>query len=94
MYWKEILQVYEDMGVEDIIPIAHTRVKPNIKVLLDESGNFVGAMLNEQDRFTIPCTIESESRTSVARHIQYMTTCNIYVASTTTQSAKKSTKVT
>ena len=32
MYWKEILQVYEDMGVEDIIPIAHTRVKPNIKV--------------------------------------------------------------
>ena len=43
MYWKEILQVYEDMGVEDIIPIAHTRVKPNIKVLLDESGNFVGA---------------------------------------------------
>lgn len=24
MYWKEILQVYEDMGVEDIIPIAHT----------------------------------------------------------------------
>lgn len=45
MYWKEILQVYEDMGVEDIIPIAHTRVKPNIKVLLDESGNFVGAML-------------------------------------------------
>lgn len=64
MYWKEILQVYEDMGVEDIIPIAHTRVKPNIKVLLDESGNFVGAMLNEQDRFTIPCTIESESRTS------------------------------
>ena len=64
MYWKEILQFYEDMGVEDIIPIAHTRVKPNIKVLLDESGNFVGAMLNEQDRFTIPCTIESESRTS------------------------------
>ena len=63
MYWKEILQAYEDMGVEDIIPIAHTRVKPNIKVLLDESGNFVGAMLN-QDRFTIPCTIESESRTS------------------------------
>ena len=45
MYWKEILQFYEDMGVEDIIPIAHTRVKPNIKVLLDESGNFVGAML-------------------------------------------------
>ena len=36
MYWKEILQAYEDMGVEDIIPIAHTRVKPNIKVLLDE----------------------------------------------------------
>ena len=31
MYWKEILQVYEDMGVEDIIPIAHTRVKPKMK---------------------------------------------------------------
>lgn len=82
MYWKEILQVYEDMGVEDIIPIAHTRVKPNIKVLLDESGNFVGAMLNEQDRFTIPCTIESESRTSgcaphpIHDNMQYL--CNEY----------------
>lgn len=57
MYWKEILDIYERMGVENIIPIAHTRIKPNIKVLLDESGNFVGATLNEQDRFTIPCTI-------------------------------------
>lgn len=81
MYWKEILQAYEDMGVEDIIPIAHTRVKPNIKVLLDESGNFVGAMLN-QDRFTIPCTIESESRTSgcaphpIHDNMQYL--CNEY----------------
>ena len=82
MYWKEILQVYEDMGVEDIIPIAHTRVKPNIKVLLDESGNFVGAILNEQDRFTIPCTIESESRTSgcaphpIHDNMQYL--CDTY----------------
>ena len=46
MYWKEILDIYERMGVENIIPIAHTRIKPNIKVLLDESGNFVGATLN------------------------------------------------
>ncbi len=82
MYWKEILQFYEDMGVEDSIPIAHTRVKPNIKVLLDESGNFVGAMLNEQDRFTIPCTIESESRTSgcaphpIHDNMQYL--CDTY----------------
>ena len=53
MYWKEILQVYEDMGVEDIIPIAHTRVKPNIKVLLDESGNFVGAMLKTARRILV-----------------------------------------
>lgn len=49
MYWKEILKVYESMGVEDIIPIAHTRIKPNIRVLIDESGNFVGAMLNGYD---------------------------------------------
>ena len=54
MYWKEILDIYERMGVENIIPIAHTRIKPNIKVLLDENGNFVGATLNEQDSFTSP----------------------------------------
>ena len=82
MYWKEILDIYERMGVENIIPIAHTRIKPNIKVLLDESGNFVGATLNEQDRFTIPCTIESESRTSgcaphpIHDNMQYL--CNEY----------------
>lgn len=82
MYWKEILKVYKSMGVESIIPIAHTRIKPNVKVLIDESGNFVGAMLNEQDRFTIPCTIESESRTSgcaphpIHDNMQYL--CNEY----------------
>ena len=26
MYWKEILDIYERMGVENIIPIAHTRI--------------------------------------------------------------------
>lgn len=25
MNWENLLKVYEDMGVEDIIPIAHTR---------------------------------------------------------------------
>lgn len=64
MNWENLLKVYEDMGVEDIIPIAHTRILPHIKVLLDENGNYIGAMLNGKDRFTIPCTIESESRTS------------------------------
>ena len=64
MNWGNLLKVYENMGVEDIIPIAHTRILPHIKVLLDETGNYIGAMLNGKDRFTIPCTIESESRTS------------------------------
>lgn len=64
MNWEHLLKVYEDMGVEEIIPIAHTRIHPHIKVLLDEYGNYIGAMRNGKDRFTIPCTIESESRTS------------------------------
>lgn len=64
MNWEHLLKVYEDMGVEEIIPIAHTRIHPHIKVLIDENGNYIGAMRNGKDRFTIPCTIESESRTS------------------------------
>ena len=92
MYWKEILDIYERMGVENIIPIAHTRIKPNIKVLLDESGNFVGATLNEQDRFTIPCN-QSQDRVDVHR-TRFMIICNIYATSTMTRNAKKRTKVT
>jgi hypothetical protein len=64
MNWEHLLKVYEDMGVENIIPIAHTRIHPHVKVLIDEKGNFIGATLNGEDRFTIPCTIESESRTN------------------------------
>ena len=45
MYWKEILQVYEDMGVEDIIPIAHTRVKPNIKVFMRSDSEMLDEVM-------------------------------------------------
>ena len=41
MNWGNLLKVYENMGVEDIIPIAHKRILPHIKVLLDENGNYI-----------------------------------------------------
>lgn len=41
MYWKEILDIYERMGVENIIPIAHTRIKPNLTLPTAKAGGFL-----------------------------------------------------
>lgn len=64
-----ILDVYDKLGVEEVIPIAHIRIRPDIGILLDDNGNFLGAMINRDERCSIPCTIDSESRTSgIAPH--------------------------
>ena len=62
--YNDILKQYDDLGIEDIIPIAHVRIKPDIGILLDDNGNFLGAIINNKERCSIPCTIDSESRTS------------------------------
>ena len=62
--WEEVLKQYEMLGVENIIPVSHIRIKPDIGVLLDDNGNFVGAAIITNERCSIPCTIDSESRTS------------------------------
>lgn len=67
--WDELLKQYEALGIENIIPVAHVRVRTDIAVLLDEHGNFCGAIATGGERHSIPCTIGSESRTSgVAPH--------------------------
>lgn len=67
--YNEILKQHELLNVEDIIPVAHIRIKPDIGILLDDSGNFMGAKTINKERYSIPCTIDSESRTSgIAPH--------------------------
>lgn len=67
--YEAILEAYEKFGVEEIIPIAHIRIRPDIGILLDDNGNFLGAMINRDERCSIPCTIGSESRTNnIAPH--------------------------
>lgn len=66
--YTEILKQYELLNVEEVIPIAHIRIKPDIGILLDNNGNFIGATL-VKERHSVPCTIDSESRTSgIAPH--------------------------
>ena len=62
--WKEVLKQYEMLGVENIIPVSHIRIRPDIGILLDDNGNFVGAAIIKNERCSIPCTIDSESRTN------------------------------
>lgn len=67
--WDELLKQYEALGIESIIPVAHVRVRTDIAVLLDEHGNFCGAIATGGERHSIPCTLASESRTNgVAPH--------------------------
>lgn len=67
--WNEILKQYEILGVESVIPIAHIRIRPDVRVLVDAYGNFIGATATKNERCSIPCTINSESRTSgIAPH--------------------------
>lgn len=37
--WNEILKQYEILGVESVIPIAHIRIRPDVRVLIDAYGN-------------------------------------------------------
>lgn len=64
--YNEILKQYDILNVEDVLPVAHIRIKPNIGILLDEYGNFQAATVIENERCSIPCTIDSESRTAGA----------------------------
>lgn len=62
--WSEVLKQYDMLGVDDVLPIAHVRIRSDIGILLDDYGNFMAATINRKDRCSIPCTIDSESRTS------------------------------
>lgn len=67
--WNEILKQYEMLGVENVLPIAHIRIRPDVRILIDAYGNFVGAVATKNERCSIPCTIDSESRTkNIAPH--------------------------
>ena len=34
--WKEVLKQHEMLGIENIIPVSHIRIRPDIGILLDE----------------------------------------------------------
>lgn len=70
MNFDKVLDLHDLLNLEEIIPVAHTRILPHIGVLLSDNGNFIGAMIINNERCSIPCTIESESRTSgIAPHL-------------------------
>lgn len=33
--WKEVLKQHEMLGIENIIPVSHIRIRPDIGILLD-----------------------------------------------------------
>ena len=72
--WESLVSLYDNL-VEDgkpICPIAHTYISVHMAVLLSVEGKFLHAMVpSVQGQLTpVPCTIESESRTSgIAPHL-------------------------
>ena len=72
MIYEELIKVFDIYEkISDITPIAHTSVKVDIEVYIDTKGNFLGAQILNKRR-PIPCTIQSEGRTSnIAPHLIY-----------------------
>lgn len=72
--WESLVGLYDNL-VKDgkpVCPIAHTYIAVHIAILLDQDGNFLCAMEPpvKGEMIPVPCTIESESRTSgVAPHL-------------------------
>ena len=48
--WKEVLKQYEMLGVENIIPVSHIRIRPDIGILLDDNGNYI--LTNDKEIFS------------------------------------------
>lgn len=71
MIWDKLLETYENnKDCADIAPIAHTKVKANIGILIDSIGIFRMAAEIPSVTTIIPCTAESECRGSnIAPHI-------------------------
>lgn len=67
----ENLAKYYDQ-IQGVCPIAHTYITAHIGILIDKSGKFliVKDVSDTRELVPVPCTIESESRTSnVAPHV-------------------------
>ena len=70
MIWDRLLETYENnKHCADIAPIAHTKIKANIGILIDSMGIFRMAAEIPSVTTIIPCTAESECRSSnIAPH--------------------------
>lgn len=72
MIWQRLMETYDNNinRCVDIAPIAHTKIKGNIGILIDSFGIFRMAAEIDNETVIVPCTIESETRTSaVAPHL-------------------------
>ena len=72
--WESLVKLYDNLVAEGkpVCPIAHTCISVHIAVLLSQAGEFLCAMVPpvRGELTPVPCTIESESRTSgVAPHL-------------------------
>ena len=70
MIWDKLLETYENnKDCADIAPIAHTKIKANIGILIDSIGIFRMATEIMAITTIVPCTAESECRSSnIAPH--------------------------
>ena len=70
MIWNRLLETYENnKDCTDIAPIAHTKIKANIGILIDSIGIFRMAAEIPAVTTIVPCTAESECRSSnIAPH--------------------------
>lgn len=68
-FYDRLINYYDNSFLQrKISPVAHTKLNANIAVLIDATGFKMAAEIKE--RVAVPCTIESETRTSgVAPHL-------------------------
>ena len=65
---RDIVGILRDGDREPLCPVCHNILKSSIEIKLDEKGNFLSAVIVDEDkcRTIVPCTEESASRTSSA----------------------------
>lgn len=72
MKWEyDLLELADAIGIDNLIPIAHTRIRLSFAVLLAGDGSVISAK-KTNCKVTIPCTIDSECRTNgVSPHLTH-----------------------
>ena len=77
MNYKELIKLYDNSWrTGTVAPIAHTMTRTKIGVLLSPNGQLLAAKKIDEV-MPIPCTVQSETRTSNMLRMQSMTILRI-----------------